>query len=54
MTCFLRQGDPISGIAEPLDEAPEDGVLLLRPRPPLHLRLVTTRRPAHGWPPFPS
>jgi hypothetical protein len=46
-TCFLWQGDPVAGIAEPLDEAPEDGVLLLRPRPPLHPRLVAAWRPPH-------
>ena len=46
-TCFLGQGYPVAGIAEPLDEAPEDGVLLLRPRSPLHLRLVAARRPPH-------
>jgi hypothetical protein len=43
----MRQGDPVAGIAEPLDEAPEDGVLLLRPRAPLHPRLVAARRPPH-------
>ena len=49
ITCFLRQGDPIAGIAEPLEEAPEDGVLLLRPRAPLHPRLVAARRPPHRF-----
>lgn len=47
ITCFLRQDDPVAGIAEPLDEAPEDCVLLLRPRSPLHPRLVAARRPPH-------
>lgn len=46
-TCFLWQRDPVAGIGEPPDEVPEDGVLLPRPRPSLHARLVAAGRPPH-------
>lgn len=46
-TCFLRQGDPVAADAVPLDVAPQLLVLLRRPRPPLHARLVAARRAPH-------
>lgn len=46
-TCFVWQCHPVAGIGEPLDEAGEHGVLLPRPRPPLHAPPVAARRPPH-------
>lgn len=46
-TCFLRQGDPVAADAVALDVAPQLLVLLRRPGPPLHARLVAARRAPH-------
>ena len=47
-TNLLRQRDPVAAGAVLLDVGLELGVLLRRPRPFLHVRLVAARRPPHG------
>jgi hypothetical protein len=47
-TCFVRERDPVAAGAVVLDVAPQQVVLLGRPRPPLHTRLVAARRPTHA------
>jgi hypothetical protein len=48
LTNLLRQRDPVAAGAFVLDVGLELGVLLRRPRPLLHARLVAARRPSHG------
>lgn len=48
-TNLLRQRDPVAAGAVLLDVGLELGVLLRRPRPLLHARLVAARRSPHGW-----
>jgi hypothetical protein len=47
-TCFVRERDPVAARAVVLDVAAQQVVLLGRPRPPLHTRLVAARRPTHA------
>jgi hypothetical protein len=46
-TCFVGERDPVPAGALVLDVAPQQFVLLRRPRTPLHARLVAARRPTH-------
>jgi hypothetical protein len=46
-TCFVWERDPVAASAVVLDVAPQQLVLLRRPRSPLHARLVAARRPPH-------
>lgn len=47
-TNLLRQRDPVAAGAVLLDVGLELGILLRRPRPFLHARLVAARSPPHG------
>lgn len=44
----MRERDPVAAGAVVVDVAPQQLVLLGRPRPPLHTRLVAARRPTHA------